>query len=93
MGVRMLNVTAGHCKNAVCNYEYPHCASATRRLALDNRTHSSQLANATHTRCRPLLSWMGGAVAKWARAEGGRGGGGREGGRKGGREGGEGREG
>ena len=28
--------------------EYPHCASATRRLALDNRT-SAQLANSTHT--------------------------------------------
>ena len=41
--------------------EYPHCASATRRLALDNRTYSAQLANSTHTRCRPTLSWMGGA--------------------------------
>ena len=29
--------------------EYPHCASATRRLALDNRTYSAQLANSTHT--------------------------------------------
>ena len=36
-------------------------ASATRRLALDNRTYSAQLANATHTRCRHTLSWMGGA--------------------------------
>ena len=27
--------------------EYPHCASATRRLALDNRTYSAQLANST----------------------------------------------
>ena len=83
--------------------EYPHCASATRRLALDNRTYSAQLANSTHTRCRPTLSWMGGggAVAEWLERgeggrEGGRGGeGGREGGR-GGREGGsasEGREG
>ena len=33
----------------VCIYEYPHCASATCRLALDNRTYSAQLANATHT--------------------------------------------
>ena len=41
--------------------EYPHCASATRRLTLDNRTYSAQLANSTHTRCRPTLSWMGGA--------------------------------
>ena len=72
--------------------EYPHCASATRRLALDNRTYSAQLANSTHTRCRPTLSWMGGAVAEWLdRREVGEGG--REGGRKGGREGGEGREG
>ena len=83
--------------------EYPHCASATRRLALDNRTYSAQLANSTHTRCRPTLSWMGGgAVAEWLErrevGEGGREGGrgGREGGRDGGREGGstsEGREG
>ena len=29
--------------------ENPHCASATRRLALDNRTYSAQLANSTHT--------------------------------------------
>ena len=62
-------------------------ASATRRLALDNRTYSAQLANATHTRCRHTLSWMGGAVAEWVRAEGGRGW------REGGREGREGREG
>ena len=72
--------------------EYPHCASATRRLALDNRTYSAQLANSTHTRCRPKLSWMGGgAVAEWLeRREVG------EGWREGGREGGsasEGREG
>ena len=67
--------------------EYPHCASATRRLALDNRTYSAQLANSTHTRCRPTLSWMGGRGGRVVRAEGGRGG--REGGR-GGREGGEG---
>ena len=87
--------------------EYPHCASATRRLALDNRTYSAQLANSTHTRCRPTLSWMGGGRGgRVVRAEGGRGGreggggeGGREvgeGGRDGGREGGsasEGREG
>ena len=71
--------------------EYPHCASATRRLALDNRTYSAQLANSTHTRCRPTLSWMGGgAVAEWLEqregGEGGRGGEGREGG-EGGREG------
>ena len=63
--------------------EYPHCASATRRLALDNRTYSAQLANSTHTRCRPTLSWMGGAVAEWLErrevGEGGREG--REGGR------------
>ena len=84
--------------------EYPHCASATRRLALDNRTYSAQLANSTHTRCRTTLSWMGGggAVAEWLErrevGEGGEGGrevgeGGRKGGR-GGREGGiEGREG
>ena len=72
--------------------EYPHCASATRRLALDNRTYSAQLANSTHTRCRPTLSWMGGgAVAEWLErrevGEGGREGGrgGREGGREGGR--------
>ena len=64
--------------------EYPHCASATRRLALDNRTYSAQLANSTHTRCRPTLSWMGGAVAEWLeRREVGEGG--REGG-EGGRE-------
>ena len=90
VGVRTLNVTAGHWKNAVCSYDYPHCASATRRLALDNRTYTAQLANAT--RFRPTLSWIGGAVAEWVRAEGGRGGreGGREGedGREGGREGG-----
>ena len=66
--------------------EYPHCASATRRLALDNRTYSAQLANSTHTRCRPTLSWMGGgAVAEWLErrevGEGGREG--REGGREG----------
>ena len=81
--------------------EYPHCASATRRLALDNRTYSAQLANSTHTRCRPTLSWMGGgAVAEWLERrevgeggrEGGEGGrevgeGGREGGLEGGREG------
>ena len=67
-------VTAGHCQNAVGSYEYPHCASVTRRLALDNRTYPAQLANTTHTRCRPTLSWMGGAVAEWVRAEGGRGG-------------------
>ena len=68
--------------------EYPHCASATRRLALDNRTYSAQLANSTHTRCRPTLSWMGGGRGgRVVRAEGGRGG--REGGR-GGREVGEG---
>ena len=89
--------------------EYPHCARATRRLALDNRTYSAQLANSTHTRCRPTLSWMGGAVAEWLERrevgeggrEGGEGGreggrGGREGGMEGGREGGstsEGREG
>ena len=82
-------VTAGHCQNAVGSYEYPHCASVTRRLALDNRTYPAQLANTTHTRCRPTLSWMGGAVAEWVRAEGGRGGrevgGGREGGREAGR--------
>ena len=70
--------------------EYPHCASATRRLALDNRTYSAQLANSTHTRCRPTLSWMGGGtVAEWLErrevGEGGRGG--REGGMEGGREG------
>ena len=59
--------------------EYPHCASATRRLALDNRTYSAQLANSTHTRCRPTLSWMG-------VGEGGREGG-MEGGMEGGREG------
>ena len=35
VGVHMLNVTAGH---GFCSYEYPHCASGTRRLALDNRT-------------------------------------------------------
>ena len=74
--------------------EYPHCASATGRLALDNRTYSAQLANSTHTRCRPTLSWMGGgAVAEWLErrevGEGGRevgevGEGGREGGREGG---------
>ena len=82
--------------------EYPHCASATRRLALDNRTYSAQLANSTHTRCRPTLSWMGGRGGRVVRAEGGRGGregreggrevgegeGGREGGREGWREGG-----
>ena len=77
--------------------EYPHCASATRRLALDNRTYSAQLANSTHTRCRPTLSWMGGAVAEWLERrdvgeggrEGGEGGrGGREGGRGGREEGG-----
>ena len=82
-------VTAGHCQNAVGSYDYPHCASVTHRLALDNRTYPAQLANTTHTRCRPTLSWMGGAVAEWVRAEGGRGGrevGGREGGRQGGRE-------
>ena len=77
--------------------EYPHCASATRRLALDNRTYSAQLANSTHTRCRPTLSWMGGG-GRVVKAEGGRGGregmeggrevgeGGREGWREGGRE-------
>ena len=27
VGVRTLNVTAGHCQIAVCSYEYPHCAS------------------------------------------------------------------
>ena len=43
-----------------------------------NSAYSAQLANTTHTRCRPTLSWMGGAVAKWVRAEGGR-----EGGREG----------
>ena len=64
--------------------EYPQCASATRRLALDNRTYSAQLANSIHTRCRPTLSWMGGgAVAEWLErrevGEGGREGG--EGGR------------
>ena len=71
--------------------EYPHCASATRRLALDNRTYSAQLANSTHTQCRPTLSWMGGGRGgRVVRAEGGRGGReGREGGR-GGREVGEG---
>ena len=42
-------VTAGHCKNAVGSYEYPHCASVTRRLALDNRTYPAQLGNTTHT--------------------------------------------
>ena len=81
--------------------EYPHCASATRRLALDNRTYPAQLANSTHTRCRPTLSWMGGGRGgRVVRAEGGRGGreggrggreggrGGREGGREGGRDGG-----
>ena len=73
--------------------EYPHCASATRRLALDNRTYSAQLANSTHARCRPTLSWMGGRGGRVVRAEGGRGGreggrGGREGGREGGMEGG-----
>ena len=58
--------------------EYPHCASATRRLALDNRTYSAQLANSTHTR----LSWMaGGRGGRVVRAEGGRGG--REGWREG----------
>ena len=61
--------------------EYPHCASATRRLALDNRTYSAQLDNSTHTRCRPTLSWMGGRGGRVVRAEGGRGG--REGGRGG----------
>ena len=45
--------------------EYPHCASATRRLALDNRTYSAQLANSTHTRCRPTLSWIGGGGGRW----------------------------
>ena len=69
--------------------EYPHCASATRRLALDNRTYSAQLANSTHTRCRPTLSWMGGRGGRVVRAEGGRGG--REGGREGRGRGGEGR--
>ena len=77
----------------------PHCASATRRLALDNMTYSAQLANTTHTRCRPSLSWMG---ARWPSGlerrevgegwrEGGRDGwreGGRDGWREGGREGG-----
>ena len=48
VGARTLNVTAGHCKNAVGSYEYPHCASVTRRLALDNRTYPAQLGN-THT--------------------------------------------
>ena len=75
--------------------EYPHCASATRRLALDNRTYSAQLANSTHTRCRPTLSWMGGAVAEWLErrevGEGGREGG--EGGREEGGSASEGREG
>ena len=78
---------------AECNsgsLKYPHCASATRRLALDNRTYSAQIANATHTRCRHTLSWMG---ARWPsgleRREVGEGGreGGREGGMAGGREG------
>ena len=55
--------------------EYPHCAS---RLALDNRTYSAQLANSTHTLCRPTLSWMGGRGGRVVRAEGGEGG--REGG-------------
>ena len=45
VGARTLNVTAGHCKNAVGSYEYPHCASVTRRLALDNRTYPAQLGN------------------------------------------------
>ena len=49
VGARTLNVTAGHCKNAVGSYEYPHCASVTRRLALDNRTYPAQLGNTTHT--------------------------------------------
>ena len=88
VGARTLNVTAGHCKNAVGSYEYPKVA---RRLALDNRTYPAQLANTTHTRCRPTLSWMG---ARWPsgfeRREVGEGGreGGREAGRQAGREGG-----
>ena len=49
VGARTLNVTAGHCKNAVGSYEYPHCAKVARRLALDNRTYPAQLANTTHT--------------------------------------------
>ena len=49
VGARTLNVTAGHCKNPVGSYEYPHCASVTRRLALGNRTYPAQLGNTTHT--------------------------------------------
>ena len=80
-------VVGVHCQGnseSLKECEYPHCASATRRLALDNRTYSAQLANSTHTRCRPTLSWMGGRGGRVVRAEGGRGG--REGG-EGGREG------
>ena len=47
VGARTLNVTAGHCKNAVGSYEYPHCASVTRRLALDNMTYPAQVGNTT----------------------------------------------
>ena len=72
--------------------EYPHCASATRRLALDNKTYSAQLANSTHTRCRPTFRVVRAEGGRGGR-EGGRGGrdggrGGREGGREGWREGG-----
>ena len=50
VGARTLNVTAGHCKNAVGSYEYPHCASVTCRLALDNalETLVLQMTNSEH---------------------------------------------
>ena len=63
----------------VCIYEFPYCASATRRLALDNRTYSAQLANATHKVYVEL-----GAAGRHGRSDKGRRMGGREQGEGGG---------
>ena len=88
------------------SYEYPHCVSATRRLALDNRPTQLNSPNTyTHTRCRPTLNWAavdsetgrghGKSEEGWragmrAGTRGGTCRGGREGGRDGMREGNEG---
>ena len=39
------------------SYEYPHCVSATHRLALDNRPTQLNSPNTYTTRRRPTLNW------------------------------------
>ena len=51
-GVAFAEGNSSALKQRHSSYEYPHCVSATRRLALDNRPIQSNSPNThTHTRC------------------------------------------